>query len=137
MARLRSPLMNTALLHWNIVFAWGWILAGFLSGMVLGLFFHHEHWLGGYGSWMRRMYRLGHISFFGLGFANLVFWVTARLLPVAPASLNVASGAFLIGGVTMPVCCALAAHFRAARHLFAVPVLSLLVAGALTFLALL
>lgn len=129
--------MNLELLRWNIVFAWGWILAGFLSGMALGLFFHQEHWLGGYGSWMRRMYRLGHISFFGLGFANLVFWVTARLLPDAPASLNVASVTFLIGGATMPLCCALAAHFRVARHLFAVPVLSLLVAGAITFLALL
>ena len=129
--------MNTALLHWNIVFAWGWILAGFLSGMVLGLFFHHEHWLGGYGSWMRRMYRLGHISFFGLGAANLLFFATVRALPAAPPALNTASIAFLVGGVTMPMCCLLAAHFRAARHLFAVPVLSLLVAGTATFLALL
>src|SRR5437588_762585 len=80
MARLRSPLMNTALLHWNIVFAWGWILAGFLSGMVLGLFFHHEHWLGGYGSWMRRMYRLGHISFLGLGAMSGVRAQNAELL---------------------------------------------------------
>jgi hypothetical protein len=129
--------MNTALLHWNIVFAWGWILAGFFSGMVLGLFFHHEHWLGGYGSWMRRMYRLGHISFFGLGAANLLFFATVRALPTAPPTLNTASVAFLVGGVTMPLCCALAAHFRPARHLFAVPVLSLLVAGTATFLALL
>lgn len=129
--------MNPHLLHWNLVFAWGWILMGFLSGLVLGLRFHREEWLGGYGSWMRRLYRLGHISFFGLGFANLLFWVTARLLPDAPALLDTASIAFLAGGVTMPVCCVIAAHFKPARHLFAIPVVSLLVAGGATFLGIL
>ena len=125
--------MNPQLLHWNLVFAWGWILMGFISGVALGLFFHRDEWLGGYGSWKRRLYRLGHISFFGLGFANLVFWVTARLLPAAPASLDTASIAFLIGGITMPLCCALAANFKPARHLFAIPVISLLIAGVVTF----
>ena len=129
--------MNPHLLHWNLVFAWGWIVMGFLSGVVLGLFFHREEWLGGYGTWKRRLLRLGHISFFGLGFANLVFWVTARLLPAAPASLDIASVAFLIGGITMPLCCAAAAFFKPARHLFAVPVISLLVAGVVTFLGIL
>ena len=125
--------MNPQLLHWNLVFAWSWILMGFLSGVVLGLFFHDDKWLGGYGSWKRRLFRLGHISFFGLGFANLVFWVTARLLPAAPAALDTASVAFLIGGLTMPLCCVLAAIFKPARHLFAIPVICLLVAGIVTF----
>ncbi len=34
----------------NLFLAWLWILLGFVSGMVLGLFFHRENWLGGYGS---------------------------------------------------------------------------------------
>ena len=135
--RANCGVMNPQLLHWNLVFAWGWIVLGFASGVVLGLFFHREAWLGGYGSWKRRLYRLGHISFFGLGFANLLFWVTARLLPSAPASLDVASRSFLLGGVTMPLCCLLAAHFKPARHLFAIPVISLLVAGVVTFLGIL
>jgi hypothetical protein len=129
--------MDPQLLRSNLIFAWGWILLGFLSGLLMGLCFHREQWLGGYGSWKRRLYRLGHVSFFGLGFANLVFWVTARLLPAAPASLNVASVAFLIGGVSMPFCTVLAAHFRNARLLFAVPVISLLVAGSVTFFSIL
>jgi len=129
--------MNAHFLHWNLVFAWGWILLGFLSGTVMGLCFHRESWLGGYGSWPRRLYRLGHISFFGLGFANLLFWATARLLPAPPAMLDGASLAFLAGGVTMPLCCLLAAHLSWARHLFAVPVLSLVAGGIITFLALL
>lgn len=62
----------------NLVLAWLWILLGFVSGMVLGLFFHRENWLGGYGSFRRRMYRLAHISFFGLGAVNLLFWLTLQ-----------------------------------------------------------
>jgi len=39
-----------------------------------------KNWLGGYGSWPRRMLRLGHIAFFGLGIINLAFALTARTL---------------------------------------------------------
>lgn len=129
--------MNTELLRWNLIFAWGWILLGFFSGMLMGLAFHRENWLGGYGSWMRRLYRLGHISFFGLGMANLLFFATVRALPSAPALLNTASVGFLVGGVTMPICTLLAAHWPKTRHLFAIPVISLLVAGVTTFISVL
>ena len=70
--------MNLAGSHLNLVFAWVWILAGFLSGMVLGLRFHDDNWLGGYGSFKRRMHRLAHISFFGLGAVNLFFHLTVK-----------------------------------------------------------
>src|SRR4051812_205671 len=49
----------------NIAAAWIGILCGVLGGAVVGLFFHRDEWLGGYGSWRRRLARLGHISFFG------------------------------------------------------------------------
>jgi len=97
----------------NLFLAWLWILLGFGSGLVLGLFFHRENWLGGYGSLKRRMYRLGHISFFGLG---------------------TASGAFILGALTMPVCCVVMAHFPKAHLIFAVPVISLITGGILTLL---
>ena len=41
----------------NLLFAWLWILLGFVSGMTLGMFFHGENWLGGYTSFRRRMSR--------------------------------------------------------------------------------
>ena len=62
----------------NLLIAWLWILLGFGSGMIQGLFFHDEHWLGGYASFRRRMYRLAHISFFGLGAVNLLFCLTVQ-----------------------------------------------------------
>ena len=115
----------------NLIAAWAGILLGFVSGMVLGMFFHGENWLGGYASFKRRMYRLGHISLFGLGAVNLLFWLTAKNISTTSPLLVFASWAFIIGAATMPLCCALMAHVPKARLLFAVPVLSL-IAGALT-----
>jgi hypothetical protein len=124
--------MNTFPL--NLTAAWIGILLGFLSGMMLGMFFHREEWLGGFGSFRRRMYRLGHISFFGLGAVNLFFWITMKLSPAAGALANVASGAFILGAITMPLCCVVMAHFPKLHLIFAVPVVSLITGGALTLL---
>lgn len=118
----------------NLLLAWLWILLGFVSGMALGLFFHREHWLGGYGSFKRRMYRLGHIAFFGLGAVNLLFWLTVQNISPAEPLAKVASWAFIVGALTMPVCCVVTAHFPKARLFFAVPVVSLIAGGILTLL---
>jgi len=116
----------------NLVLAWLWILLGFASGMVLGLFFHREDWLGGYASFRRRMYRLGHISFFGLGAVNLLFWLMMKTLRCDDSLAGIASWAFVVGAVSMPLCCVAMAQFPKARMLFSVPVLSLLLGGVLT-----
>jgi len=118
----------------NLFLAWLWILLGFLTGMGLGMFFHGENWLGGYGSFKRRMYRLGHISFFGLGAVNLLFYLTTQNLSPAGPAIGIASWAFIVGAVTMPVCCAVMAHFPKAHLIFAVPVLSLIAGGVLTLI---
>ena len=112
--------------------AWFGILLGFVSGLVLGLFFHREDWLGGYGSFKRRLYRLAHISFFGLGVVNLLFYFTAKTFSTDSPLVEVASGAFIAGAISMPLCCIVMAHFPKARMLFAVPVLSLITGEILT-----
>jgi len=124
--------MNAPWLQLNVLVAWLWICLGFLSGMLLGLFFHRENWLGGYGSLKRRMYRLGHISFFGLGAVNLLYWLTVKNLATPGTYAPIASGAFIVGALTMPLCCVIMAHFPKLHGIFAVPVLSLLIAGGLT-----
>jgi len=118
----------------NLIAAWAGILLGFVSGMMLGMFFHREGWLGGYASFRRRMYRLGHISFFGLGAVNLFFWITMKLNPADGALVTVASGAFILGAITMPVCCVVMAHFPKLHLVFAVPVVSLITGGLSTLL---
>jgi len=126
--------MNATLLSLNLALAWLWIVLGFASGMVLGMFFHDEKWLGGYASHKRRMYRLGHISFFGLGTVNLLFWLTVKNLPALGSLASVASGALMLGALTMPVCCAVMAHFPKAHLVFTIPVLSLISGGIITLL---
>ncbi len=116
----------------NLILAWLWILLGFVTGMVLGMFFHGENWLGGYGSFKRRMYRLGHISFFGLGAVNLLFCLTTQNLSRVGPAIGIASWAFIVGAITMPVGCAVMAHFPKAHLIFAVPVVSLIAGAALT-----
>jgi hypothetical protein len=116
-------------MHVNLVMAWVWILMGFVSGSVLGLFFAREDWLGGYASFKRRLYRLAHISFFGLGLANLAFYLTAQSLGSQGPGLEAAAWLFVVGACTMPICCVIMAHFPKALLLFGVPVLSLVAGG--------
>ena len=112
--------------------AWLGILAGLLAGVVQGLFFHRDDWQGGYASWPRRMVRLGHVSFFGIGFMNLAFAASVQLFEFAqPVVLT--SWLLLAGAFSMPTVCYLSAWRKPMRHLFAVPVLCLVV-GVLWFL---
>jgi hypothetical protein len=109
----------------NLIAGWLGILAGVLSGAVLGLFFHREDWMGGYNSYRRRLARLGHIAFFGLGFLNLIFAATSSQLPLTGRALTTASWALILGAATMPLCCFLSAWRKPLRHLFPIPVLSI------------
>ena len=127
----RSRKVKT-LLEINLLIAWLWVLLGFVGGAVMGMNFHKEDWLGGYGSWKRRLYRLSHISFFGLALINFMFYVTGKLVLLAEPVMGLASCAFVLGAVTMPLCCVLAAHFPKLRSLFAVPVTSLLAGVTIT-----
>ena len=116
----------------NESFGWMWLLAGTVSGLALGLRFHREEWMGGYGSLRRRMVRLGHISFFGLGFLNILFGLEGPRVRVCPTWLAIASWSLVAGGVAIPLCCALMAWRPAFRPAFAVPVASLLLGIAIT-----
>ena len=118
----------------NLLLAWLWILLGFLSGMVLGVFFRSENWLGGYASFKRRLYRLGHISLSALGAVNLLFYLSAQNFSAGSPRALFASWAFVVGAITMPVCCVVMAHFPKSHLLFAVPVLSLMTGGVLTLM---
>jgi len=105
-----------------LVAGWAGMLGGVVSGAALGLFFHKENWMGGYASFRRRLARLGHISFFGLGFLNLLLAFTNQLVGLPDRAASVAAGALILGAVAMPTCCFLSAWRPSFRHIFAVPV---------------
>lgn len=102
---------------------WFGFLCGCIGGAVPGLFFHKGDWLGGYGSWPRRMIRLAHIAFFGIGLINICAALTARCCDVVDG-LSAASLLLIIGAVSMPAVCYLSAWRKGFRNLFFVPALS-------------
>jgi Kef-type K+ transport system membrane component KefB len=118
----------------NILAGWIGVLGGVASGAAIGLFFHRDDWAGGYGSFARRMLRLGHISFFGIGFLNFAIGLTFATVALPPLHAQVAAWAMVAGAVTMPLLCFLTAWRKGFRHLFFIPVLSVL-ASALAVVA--
>ena len=119
----------------SLFIGWAGLFAGIASGAIMGVFFHDEEWLGGYGSYRRRMLRLGHISFFGLGFLNLFFGLTQAVVFFPDRLSEIIAICLFIGALTMPVCCFLSAWRKHLRHLFPIPVLSLTIAIGLILFA--
>ena len=126
---------NLELCSLHLLAAWIGFLCGAISGAVVGLFFHREDWLGGYSSYPRRLIRLGHISFFGLGLLNALFALTIAVIQVPELPGRLASIGLLIGAITMPLCCFASAWRKPLRFLFPIPVTSLL--GAVSLIVLL
>jgi hypothetical protein len=109
----------------NIATAWIGFALGVISGAVPGLFFHKQEWLGGYTSWPRRLIRLAHISFFGIGFLNLGLGLTGLALGVESQTASVL---MIVGAVTMPAVCYASAFRPVMRNLFFIPAGSVFVA---------
>jgi hypothetical protein len=116
-------------LNWQ--FGWWLVLSAFLTGALLGLFFHRDDFLGGYHSFRRRLLRLGHIAQAALGLMNVLYGLSPWPDPAAREAV-VAAWGFLIGGVAMPAVCFLTAWKKPFRHLFFIPVTALIVAAAAT-----
>ena len=68
----------------HLFIGWMGMLMGVLSGAVIGMFFARESWMGGYASFRRRLTRLGHIAFLGIGFLNIMYAVTHSSLNLSP-----------------------------------------------------
>jgi hypothetical protein len=108
---------------------YGWIAigVGFVTGAIIGLFFHRDNFLGGYASFRRRILRLGHIALPALGTINVVYslspWPVADSQPGETASV-----CFIVGGITMSLVCFLCAWREPFRYLFFIPVSALVTA---------
>ena len=118
----------------NLLAGWAGFLAGVAAGAVPGLFFGKEGWLGGYGSWRRRLVRLAHVAFFGLGILNVLFALSCTALGLAETpALRWSSALLLAGAISLPATCYLAAWRQPLRHLFPLPV-SCVAAGVALFI---
>ncbi|MCA9306363.1 MAG: hypothetical protein R3B46_00675 [Phycisphaerales bacterium] len=112
-------------MHPNLLLAWALFLLGIGSGALLGLGFHRDGFLGGYDAFRRRLFRLGHISFFGLGAVNALFALTAMGVGAGLEGVwLIASVALGVGAVTMPLCCGVVGVRPRMKNIFVVPVLA-------------
>jgi hypothetical protein len=115
----------------NWYFGWGLVLSAFVTGAVLGLFFHHDEFWGGYASYRRRIVRLGHIAQAALGMMNVLYGLSPWPADTLPEA-GYASVCFVVGGVSMPLVCFLSGWWKPLRHLFFIPVTALILAAAFT-----
>jgi hypothetical protein len=121
-----------------MVAGWSGMLLGLFAGASIGLFFHQESFAGGYASFRRRLMRLGHVAFFGLGILNVLYALTLKLSGVELRYPVIASASLVAAAALMPLVCFLSAWKMPFRHLFAIPVacvavsLALLIEGLVT-----
>jgi hypothetical protein len=109
----------------NLAIGWSSLAAGALTGLVLGLWSFGgpmpvPEWLGDYSSLPRRLMRLGHIAFFGLGILNILMaWQISiarhnRYNRTALVSMN-------FGNLFLPPTLMAAALFEPLKYLMSFP----------------
>lgn len=121
----------------NRAVAWVSLVLGAASGLVLGLWsfggpVEVPAWLGDYGDISRRLARLCHISFFGLGILNLL---VARELPrcaLREYGKQTASIAMNFGNAFLPLTLLAAAVYHPMKYAMGLPSLSVALALAIT-----
>ena len=109
--------------QWNLWAGWTGMMFGLVSGALIGLKFHLEDFAGGYASFRRRMLRIGHLAFFGLGIINVLFALTLTSSGVVLSYPAVASASLAAAVFVMPAVCFLTAWKKPFRHIFPLPVI--------------
>lgn len=106
--------------------AWACCATGVLVGLVMGLWSFDgpmpvPSWLGEYGSTPRRLARLGHIAFMGLGILNLLLVQELRVTRLSARLARVASGTMNFGNIVLPVVLLGAALWPPLKYLLSIP----------------
>jgi len=110
----------------NRTIGWWSLVAGVATGLVMGLWSFDgplgvPAWLGEYGDTSRRLARLGHIAFVGLGMINILL---ARELPrsaLAAGQRRVAAAAMNLGNLLLPTLLLVSAAYPPAKYAMAIP----------------
>ena len=120
--------------------AWCSILAGALSGAVMGLWsfngpFPVPEAIGDYDSLPRRFIRLSHIAMFALGMLHMMVVRQIAARPVRPDIDRVGAVSAAVGNIALPLVLIAAAFWEPAKYLTAIPVTALTVAFAVATLS--
>jgi hypothetical protein len=119
--------------EWNRRIGWASTCVGAASGLILGLWsfdgpFPVPGWLGEYDQTARRLARLGHIAFFGLGILNLLMVSELRRDSLGRWNRRVASWVMNFGNIGLPLTLFAAAAYRPCKYFMSVPALAVFVA---------
>ena len=109
--------------QWNLWAGWTGMIFGLVSGALIGLKFHEDGFAGGYASFRRRMLRIGHLAFFGLGIINVLFALPLTSSGVILSYPVLASASLAAAVFLMPVVCFLTAWRKPFRQAFPLPVI--------------
>lgn len=107
--------------------AWVSFCVGVGTGAIMGLWsfdgpFSVPGFLGDYGEVPRRLARLGHIAFFGLGFLNLFLDRELAVTSLGTQGKRTASMAMNFGNIFLPLTLFAAAVYHPIKYFLCVPV---------------
>jgi hypothetical protein len=113
----------------------GWIslVVGIATGLVMGLWSFDgpvavPAWLGGYAETPRRLARLGHIAFIGLGILNLLLAQELPRSALGTTGRLVAARAMTTGNILLPLTLFAAAAWPPVKYAMALPATCVFVA---------
>ncbi|MDA1276878.1 MAG: hypothetical protein O2960_22915 [Verrucomicrobia bacterium] len=117
----------------NRLVGWASMAVGAATGLILGLWSFAgpvpvPAVLGEYGDLSRRLARLGHIAFFGLGIINVLLAREYPNLRLSDRAQAVASWAMNIGNVFLPLTLLASAFFHPLKYTMPIPALAVFVA---------
>ena len=125
--------MNSDDFSRNRFVGWTSLAVGVAVGLVMGLWSFDgplppPAWIGEYADTSRRLVRLGHIAFIGLGLIDILLERELSRSALAPATRGVASWAMVIGNVLLPIALIAAAAYHPLKYFMAIPASSVFVA---------
>lgn len=117
----------------NCAVGWSSLAIGAITGLVLGMWSFGgpipvPEMVGNYDALPRRLLRLGHIAFFGLGILNIMLARQLGSRHRSEPSMRLALGAMNFGNVGLPLTLIVAAFFEPAKYLMSVPAMAVTLA---------
>jgi amino acid transporter len=119
--------------YWNRPVGWWSLVLGIATGLVMGLWSFDgpmatPSWIGEYADTSRRLIRLGHIAFIGLGILDILLANELTRSSLDPRRRLLASRLMVAGNLGLPVALFIAAAWRPFKYVMGVPAMCVFVA---------
>ena len=110
----------------NRMVGWSSLATGVGVGLIMGLWsfdgpVQPPAWIGDYTDTSRRLIRLGHIAFIGLGLIDILMERELARSALGQAGRAVASWSMVVGNVLLPMALFAAAIYRPLKYGMALP----------------